>query len=110
MRKHMKKEIHSTVCAITMLAFAASLHSAKAATLPTLVSSSFYGGPGAQRGTAIVLKNGRIFVSGNVQPESQSASDTTLVLRYNLPLTNMPAWRRTFDSGSDFFAITATAE
>src|SRR5258708_35725727 len=22
----------------------------------------------------------------------------------------MPAWRRTFDSGSDFFAITATAE
>jgi hypothetical protein len=98
------------LCATALLAFAASHYSAKAAQPPTLVNACFYGGAGDQRGTAIVITNGGVFVCGNVQPESQSASDTALVLRYNLPFTNAPAWSRTFDSGSLFYGITATAE
>ena len=78
-------------------------------TCPTLTATNFFGGAGDQRGTAIVVTNGGLFVTGNVQPESQSAGDTSLVLGYSLPLTNVPTWSRTFGSGSDFYGIAAAS-
>jgi hypothetical protein len=101
---------HYSLFATTNLILTANFVLAANPQPPTLISSSFYGGSGDQRGTGIAIKNGAIFVTADVQPESQSASDSSLVLRYNLPLTNAPAWSRSFGSGSDFFGVTATAE
>lgn len=77
---------------------------------PTLTSSAFYGGAGDQRGTAIAVGGGALYISGNVQPESQSPSDTALVLKYALPSGPSPVWARSYGFGTDFFGITATNE
>jgi hypothetical protein len=77
---------------------------------PTLTSSGFYGGAGDQRGTAIAVGGGGLYISGNVQPETQSPSDTALVLRYALPSGPSPIWARSYDFGTDFFGIAATNE
>jgi hypothetical protein len=77
---------------------------------PTLTSSAFYGGAGDQRGTAIAVGGGGLYISSNVQPETQSTSDTALVLRYALPSGPSPIWARSYDFGTDFFGIAATNE
>src|SRR5438132_353032 len=79
---------------------------------PSLVSNTFVAGSSDQRGTGIAINKGAIYLSGNVQPETQSASDTALVLSYATatPPGASPAWSRTFDFGTDFFGIGATSE
>ena len=78
----------------------------------SLVDHTFFGGSGDQRGTAIAMNAGALFVSGNVQPESQSPGATALVLRYATPTANgvAPVWSRTFGFGTTFFGIAATNE
>ena len=51
-------------------------------------------------------------MSGNVQPESQGASDSAsaLVLKYAIPPSPSPAWSRSFDFGTNFFSIVSTNE
>jgi hypothetical protein len=79
---------------------------------PTLQSATFFGGAGDQRGTGITIAGGAISVSGNVQPESQGASDSAsaLVLRYAIPPSPSPAWSRSFEFGTNFFSIASTLE
>jgi hypothetical protein len=101
---------HYSLFATLGLVLATQLVSAANPQPPTLISSAFYGGPGDQRGTGIAVKNGAIFLTGDLQPESQSAGDSALVLRYNIPFTNSPTWTHSFDSGSDFFGIAVTDE
>lgn len=57
---------------------------AQAQSGPTLQSATFFGGPADQRGTAIAIANGGIFVSGYVQ-SGQLPTDTALVIRYATP-------------------------
>src|SRR5262245_5066945 len=75
---------------------------------PTLTSSVFYGGAGDQRGTAIAVGGGRLYISGNVQPETQSPTDRALVLSYAVPPGPSPIWARSYHFGTDFFGIAAT--
>src|SRR3989442_6589896 len=79
---------------------------------PTLQSATFFGGAGDQRGTGIAIGDGAIYVSGNVQPESQGASDSAsaLVLRYAIPPSPLTVWSRSFDFGTNFFSIASTNE
>ncbi|HLF40272.1 MAG TPA: hypothetical protein VI854_02240, partial [Acidimicrobiia bacterium] len=77
---------------------------------PTLAGSAFFGGSGDQRGTGISVRDGAIYASGIVQPQTQSPSDTALVLKYSTPLGASPAWSRTVGSGTNFFGIAATTE
>jgi hypothetical protein len=79
---------------------------------PTLQSATFFGGAGDQRGTGITIGGGAVYVSGNVQPESQGASDSAsaLVLRYAIPPSPSPVWSRSFDFGTNFFSIASTNE
>jgi hypothetical protein len=101
-----KKQI--PISLILLLGFTLAGHAMAQA--PTLTSITFYGGAGDQRGTAIAVGGGALYVSGNVQPESQSASDTALVLKYALPFGPSPVWARSYGFGTDFFGIAATDE
>ena len=78
----------------------------------TFAGATFFGGSGDQRGTAIAINNGSIYLSGDVQPETQAASDSALVLNYAIPTTqgSVPAWSRSFAFGTDFYGIAATSE
>src|SRR5450759_2920538 len=84
--------------------------SARAQGTPTLNNSVFFGGAGDQRGTAISVRNGAIYISGNVQPETPSPSDTGLILKYTVPPASTPTWFRAFDSGTDLFGIASNTE
>ncbi|NUQ63811.1 MAG: PKD domain-containing protein, partial [Pirellulales bacterium] len=72
-----------------------------------LLGTVLSGGPGNQRGTAISIDQGAIYLSGDVQPESQQPSDTALVLKYPLAPNGSPIWSRTFNNGTNFFGISA---
>jgi N-acetylneuraminic acid mutarotase len=78
----------------------------------TLDGATFFGGAGDQRGTGIAISNGSIYLSGDIQPETQSASDSALLLGYAIPTAqgSVPAWSRSFAFGTDFFGIAATSE
>jgi hypothetical protein len=78
----------------------------------TFAGATFFGGSGDQRGTAIAINNGSIYLSGDVQPETGAASDSALVLNYAIPTTqgSVPAWSRSFAFGTDFYGIAATSE
>jgi hypothetical protein len=77
-----------------------------------LRSTTFFGGPGDQRGTGIAIGNGAIYLSGDVQPETQGSADAALVLSYAIPTAkgSTPAWSRSFAFGTDLFGIAATDE
>ncbi len=75
-----------------------------------LASSTFFGGSGDQRGTAISIAGGAIYLSGNLQPEAQQPSDTALVLKYATSPGTAPVWSRAFDFGTNFFGVTAMNE
>lgn len=77
---------------------------------PALASSTFFGGSGDQRGTAITAGGGGLYVVGNVQPQNQNPGDSALVLKYALPPDPSPVWSRTFHSGSVLFGAAATSE
>ena len=97
---------------ISLLLILTTASLALAQTGPTLQSATFFGGAGDQRGTGITIAGGAIYASGNVQPESQGASDSAsaLVLRYAIPPSPSPAWSRSFDFGTNFFSIASTNE
>lgn len=77
---------------------------------PTLASQIFFGGPGDQRGTAIAIRGGGLFVTGNQQPESQGPSAAGFILRYATPPGAAPVWSRAFGFGTNFFGVAATDE
>jgi len=97
---------------ISLLLILTTASLALAQTGPTLQSATFFGGAGDQRGTGITIAGGAVYVSGNVQPESQGASDSAsaLVLRYAIPPSPSPVWSRSFDFGTNFFSIASTNE
>ncbi len=78
----------------------------------TFDGATFFGGAGDQRGTAITINNGSIYLSGDVQPETGGASDSAIVLNYAIPTTPgaIPAWAKSFAFGTDFYGIAATSE
>ena len=107
--------VNSTLYVIGGQASAGPVANNEAFTPPgalTFDSATFFGGPGDQRGTGIAIDNGSIYLSGDVQPESQSSSDSALVLDYAIPTAqdSVPAWARSFAFGTDFFGIAATGE
>jgi hypothetical protein len=73
---------------------------------PTLISTNFFGGAGDQRGTGVSVSGGKVYVSGNVQPDGGSA----MVLRYATPPAATPEWSKSFSSSSAFFGVAATNE
>src|SRR5712692_6775939 len=91
-RKAARKFLLCGEISLLLILTMASLALAQAA--PTLQSATFFGGAGDQRGTGITIGGGAIYVSGNVQPESQGASDSALVLRYAIPPSPSPVWSR----------------
>lgn len=78
----------------------------------TLLDQSLFGGGGDQRGTALAIESGTIYLSGNVQPENQTAAANALVMSFATPTSNgaVPVWSRVFDYGTSFFGIAATNE
>lgn len=78
----------------------------------TLLDQSLFGGGGDQRGTALAIDSGTIYLSGNVQPENQTAAANALVISFATPTSNgaAPVWSRVFDYGTSFFGIAATNE
>jgi len=109
-RKAARKFLLCGEISLLLILTTASLALAQAG--PTLQSATFFGGAGDQRGTGITIGGGAIYVSGNVQPESQGASDSAsaLVLKYAIPPSPSPAWSRSFDFGTNFFSIASTNE
>src|SRR5437773_7926723 len=109
-RKAARKFLLCGEISLLLILTTASLALAQAG--PTLQSATFFGGAGDQRGTGITIAGGAVYVSGNVQPESQGASDSAsaLVLRYAIPPSPSPAWSRSFDFGTNFFSIASTNE
>src|SRR5437867_5584359 len=109
-RKAARKFLLCGEISLLLILTTASLALAQAG--PTLQSATFFGGAGDQRGTGITIAGGAVYVSGNVQPESQGASDSpsALVLRYAIPPSLSPVWSRSFDFGTNFFSIASTNE
>jgi IPT/TIG domain-containing protein len=111
-RKAARKFLLCGEISLLLILTTASLALAQAG--PTLQSATFFGGAGDQRGTGITIGGGAIYVSGNVQPENQGASDTALVLRYAIPPSPSPVWSRSFDLATNFdanfFSIASTNE
>ena len=82
-------------------------------TLPSgiaLAGSTFFGGAGDQRGSALAIANGSIYLTGNLQPEQQQPGDTGLLLNYSVAPGSTPVWSRTFPFGTDLRGIAATNE
>jgi len=75
----------------------------------TLAEHSFFGGSGDQRGTAISISGGAIYLSGNAE-EIQSPAARALLLKYSVAPGVSSVWSRSFDSGSNFFGLTSTNE
>jgi len=97
------------VCLISLLSLCVLAD--RAAAGPTLESATFYGGSGDQRGTAIAVSGGAVYLSGNIQPENyMSSSSNALVLKYALPPGPSPVWLKVFDYGTHFSGIAATNE
>ena len=96
--------------AVSILSLLGSAISARAQGTPTLKNSVFFGGADDQRGTAISVSNGAIYISGNVQPETGSASDTALILNYSVPPASTPTWSSAFGFGTDLYGIASTTE
>src|SRR5437867_1261 len=109
-RKAARKFLLCGEISLLLILTTASLALAQAG--PTLQSATFFGGAGDQRGTGITIAGGAVYASGNVQPESQGASDSAsaLVLRYAIPPSPSPAWSRSFDFGTNFYSIASTNE
>lgn len=85
---------------------------AAAQTGPTLASPTFFGGAGDQRGTAVAVGGGALYLSGNVQPGSHDPSAAAWVLKYALPSSpvSAPVWAKPYGFGTNFFGIAATDE
>ena len=119
-RKAARKFLLCGEISLLLILTMASLALAQAG--PTLQSATFFGGAGDQRGTGIAIGGGAIYVSGNVQPESQGINDSALVLSYAIPPSPSPVWSRSFfrvvdttghcDTNFDanFFSIASTNE
>src|SRR2546428_8674370 len=90
-RKAARKFLLCGEISLLLILTTASLALAQAG--PTLQSATFFGGAGDQRGTGITIGGGAVYVSGNVQTESQSASDSAsaLGLEYAIPPRPYPA-------------------
>jgi hypothetical protein len=75
-----------------------------------LIGGTFSSASGNQRGTGIAFASGGLYLSGNMEPESQSANDAAGVLRYTRPLAPAPSASQSVGSGTNFFGIGATHE
>ncbi len=82
---------------------------ASAMTELTLASSTFFGGPGDQRGTGIAIAGGAIYVSGHTEPIGTPTTEG-FVVRYAIPPTSAPAWSKSLSGDTPFNGVAATNE
>ncbi|MFN2547890.1 MAG: PKD domain-containing protein [Myxococcales bacterium] len=68
----------------------------------------FFGGAGNQRGTAISIDSGAIYLSADTN-ETQDSAAAALVLKVPIP-GGSPTWSLPFGSGTDFFGIAASPD
>ena len=76
------------------------------ATLP-LASVTYFGGVGDQRAHAVSMHGGAVYISGS---DGDPSHPDGLLLRYDLPPGDAPAWSRTFDFESPLPGISARSE
>lgn len=85
--------------------FLLSLAVGASAQPPTLADSIFFGGAGSQRGTAIAIGGGSLYVAGWDQA---SGGLDGLLLRYDVP-PGAPVWARTL-ANTNFNGLAVTAD
>ncbi|MFA5026886.1 MAG: LamG-like jellyroll fold domain-containing protein, partial [Candidatus Methylomirabilota bacterium] len=70
-------------------------------------AATLIGGVGDQRGTALAVAGESLYVTGGAAA-SQTADDSSLLLKFALPLSGAPAWSRTIQSGTALFGVAAS--
>src|SRR5262245_35443527 len=80
--------------------------SAQGPTALPLASVNSFGAIGDQRGLAVSMHGGAVYIAGSSDPVHPSG----LLLRYDLPPGDPPAWSRTFEFESPLLGISARSE
>jgi hypothetical protein len=87
------------------LAYLTSLSAQGPPTLP-LASVNYFGGLGDERAHAVAIHGGAVYIAGSSDPSHPIG----LLLRYDLPPGDAPAWSRTFDFESPLLGIAARSK
>jgi len=80
--------------------------SAQGPTALPLASVTYFGGIGDQRAHAVSIHGGAVYIAGSGDPFHPYG----LLLRYDLPPGDPPAWSRTFEFESPLLGISARSE